>query len=202
MAFANDGYSRLIQWLKILLPIAALALLSTVFLLSRTNDATETLPYADIETGPNGLVERILEPSFAGSTEDGDLISFRADVARPTGEGIGNLEAENVVADIELRAGNSISFTADLAMVDQPSAEARLRGDVRITSSVGYQVETEELRTGLDSIRASTEGEIRGTGPVGTFRAGQMLLTAGDDGGDVQMVFTNGVKLVYTPQSD
>ena len=43
----DDGYSALVAWLKTLLPIAALGLLSTIFLFSGKVDVTQSLPYAE-----------------------------------------------------------------------------------------------------------------------------------------------------------
>ena len=42
-----DRYSRMVAIFKVLLPLAALAILSTLFLLSRTIDPTTTIPFAD-----------------------------------------------------------------------------------------------------------------------------------------------------------
>jgi hypothetical protein len=43
----DDGYSALVAWLKTLLPIVALGLLSTIFLFSGKVDVTQSLPYAE-----------------------------------------------------------------------------------------------------------------------------------------------------------
>ena len=43
----DDGYSALVAWLKTLLPIVALGLLSTIFLFSGRVDVTQSLPYTE-----------------------------------------------------------------------------------------------------------------------------------------------------------
>ena len=202
MALAVDGYTRVVGWLKIILPLAALGLLSTVFMLSETQEVREDLPFADITTGENGLSERVLRPTFAGASEDGDLIAFVAETARPVGEGLGSVEAEDVRARIDLVSGGTITFRSDTATMAEPEAQAQLRGGVVIISSTGYSVETEVLNAGMDRIYAETEGEVRGEGPPGRFTAGRMLLEAGTEGGDARMLFTDGVKLVYLPSTD
>jgi lipopolysaccharide export system protein LptC len=40
----DDGYSAFVEWVKTLLPIAALGLLSTIFLFSGKVDVTQSLP--------------------------------------------------------------------------------------------------------------------------------------------------------------
>ena len=206
MAWAEDGYSRAIRWLKLALPLAALGLLSTVFMLSESNEASLEIPYSNIELDDEGLVERIVEPSFAGATERGDLITFTAQSARPEGEGVGVITASDVRGQLDLRSGGDITFRADSATLDQPAGTARMRGGVVVTSSAGYEARTEGLIAYLDDTRLESDSRIDGQGPMGTFTAGRMVVTATPEGAgtgeDVQLLFTDGVKLVYRPGSD
>jgi lipopolysaccharide export system protein LptC len=199
---ARDGYTRLVSWLKIILPLAALGLLSTVFMLSRTQEVRQDLPFADIRVGENGLSERVLRPTFAGASEEGDLIAFVAETARPVGEGLGSIEAADIRARIDLVEGGTITFRSDSAMMAEPSGLAELKGGVVIVSSSGYRVETEVLMAGMDRVYAESPGEVHGEGPAGRFVAGRMVLQSRDAGGDVRLRFTDGVKLVYLPASD
>lgn len=199
---ATDRYSRMVGWLKVILPLAALVLLSTVFLLSETQEVRQDLPFADVQPGEDGLSERVLRPTFAGATEDGDLIAFVAETARPVGEGLGAVQAEEVRARIDLTTGGTISFRSDTALMAEPRGQAVLEGGVVIVSSTGYEVETEKLTAGIDRLYAETAGEVQGSGPPGRFVAGRMVLQAADGGGDVRMHFTDGVKLVYLPATE
>ena len=73
-----DRYSRLVFWLKVTLPLVALAILSTLFFVAETLDPEAAIPYASVD------VERILKeqgvtkPTFGGVTEDGVAISMSA----------------------------------------------------------------------------------------------------------------------------
>ena len=49
MAVADNTYSRVVGWLKILLPLGALALLSTLFLFARGIAPVGEIPYAELE---------------------------------------------------------------------------------------------------------------------------------------------------------
>ena len=49
MATAGDGHSRLVFWLKIVLPLIALAILSTLFLVSRNIGGDGTVPFSDVD---------------------------------------------------------------------------------------------------------------------------------------------------------
>ncbi|WP_407493969.1 LPS export ABC transporter periplasmic protein LptC [Pseudooceanicola sp. MF1-13] len=202
MARADDGYTRLVGWLKILLPLAALGLLSTVFLFSESNEATLEIPYSAIELDQDGLVERIVEPSFAGATDDGDLVSFVAASARPEGEGLGRIAASEFRGKLDLRAGSTITFDADTAIVDQPDGTARLQGNVVIVSSQGYRAETSALTADLRETMLESDDTITGQTPFGDFTAGRMVITGDAQGDHLQLVFTDGVNLVYQPKSD
>ncbi|MBR9650498.1 LPS export ABC transporter periplasmic protein LptC [Thalassovita aquimarina] len=200
MASRDGFYSRLIAWLKILLPLAALALLSTLFLLSRGRDTSGELPFSQI-----GLQERVQEevisaPRFAGATAQGDLITFTAETAQPDPDIDNVAHASNLNAEIDLTSGTHISFEATDAVLDSQNERAELTGGVVITSSTGYTIRSENLRTRISAIDAETDGPVSGEGPPGTIEAGKMLLTSDPDGGDVHLLFTNGVKLVYQPR--
>ena len=202
MAWREDRYSRVIAWLKVILPLAALALLSTLFLLARTVGPSAELPFADTDLQERIRNQQITDPTFAGATAGGDLIAFTAAVARPDPEGRSRLDADEVDARIDLKAGAAITFTADGGAFDDPGDRATLKGNVVITSSEGYRIETEELVSALRTVKAETPGTVRAEGPPGQFTAGKMVLTTQADGSDAQLVFTDGVKLIYDPRGN
>ena len=200
MPWSDNLYSRLVAWLKVILPLAALAILSTLFLLSRNIDPTTTIPFTTIDLRERAASQQVTAPEFAGATEDGDLIAFRAVSARPDPERASRLYAETLEARIDLVSGSVITFRAAGGVVDEASDRAELSGDVIVTSSTGYTVTTDRLISGMRAIHAETPGPINGTGPPGEFSAGRMLITPGaEDDGSVQMLFTDGVKLLYDP---
>ena len=199
MALSESSRTRLISWLKIVLPLAAMAILSTLFLISRSIDPLAEIPYSTVDLRDSARSERVTKPSFAGATEEGDMIAFTAESALPRD---GNrLDANNLAAEIDFAGGGSVAVRAETGQIDQPADTATLRGGVEITSSTGYRVETEALAIGMRQTRAETEGEIRAEGPPGTFTAGRMRLSTDPETGKVYMVFTAGVKLIYDPGS-
>ncbi len=94
----GDRYTRLISWLKVLFPLAALGLLSTLFLLSRAIDPGQAIPFAEKEVQDRLRDQQITGPFFTGATSEGDELSFYADVlTRPVGQ-TGMNHAENLRA--------------------------------------------------------------------------------------------------------
>ncbi|WP_322867325.1 LPS export ABC transporter periplasmic protein LptC [Aquicoccus sp. G2-2] len=203
MAAGDDTYSRVVAWLKILLPLLALGLLATLFLFSRSIDPTSTIPFTTIDLTERARDEQVTNPQFAGATTKGDLIAFRAAKARPDPDDASRALATALDARIDLKSGNTITFSADHGSVDQQKDRAELDGNVVIKSSTGYRVTTKKLISGMKEIHAETPGPVNGEGPPGSFTAGRMLLTdhaaEGVPESDVHLLFTDGVKLIYDP---
>jgi hypothetical protein len=63
----------------------------------------------------------------------------------------------------------------------------------------GYDITTEALDMTLQTAALASRGAVRAAGPLGQLDAGQMSARQTDDG--VVIVFTSGVKLLYTPKN-
>ena len=185
--------------MKIILPLAALGLLSTLFLLSRTIDPSKSIPVADIDIEKRAREQGATAPVFAGVTENQDLIEMRAKVARPVDGNLQHLLADNVDGDITLVDGGVIFVVADSADVRQKGFIATLLDNVVITTDSGYRMTTEILQTRFDTIFAESPVPVRGTGPVGDIASDRMVLISDDETGDAHFLFTGNVKVIYEP---
>ncbi|WP_299846288.1 LPS export ABC transporter periplasmic protein LptC [uncultured Roseovarius sp.] len=199
MAFRDNLYSRVIAWVKIILPLAALGILSTLFLISRTIDPAKSIPVAQIDLQQRAQELGATNPYFAGVTDTGDQIAFQSIKARPSPDDNALLLATDVTSQINLTSGTVIDIISDNADMHQRDLTATLEGNVYITSSIGYVMITDTLWTRLDEIYAETPGQVDGTGPLGDLTAGKMLLTTDPETGQADLLFTRGVKLLYTP---
>ncbi len=198
MARAAGSYSRIVAWLKVLLPLVALALLSTLFLLSRSNEPALDVPFAEALGAGETARERIGAPFFSGTTARGDALTMTASAARPQGAGV--IEADALSARLLLSDGSRIELRSDRATLEDESRSATLSGDVQITSSNGYVLSTDALWSSIERTEAQSLGPVTGSGPHGTLSAGRMRIEEAAGTGDVQFLFTGGVKLVYDPQ--
>ena len=193
-----DRYSRLVFWMKISLPLAALAILSTLFFVSETLDPEAAIPYADVD------VERILteqgvnRPTFGGVTDDGVAVSISADVVRPDAVNK-SLTAEGMNAVLDLPGGGQVTIKSAAGSVSSETQEAVLDGGARLESSTGYVVTTERIVTSTLESRVVADSKVTATGPVGTIDAGAMELTSGKSAEGYLLVFKKGVRLVYQP---
>ncbi|WP_421702189.1 LPS export ABC transporter periplasmic protein LptC [Aliiroseovarius sp.] len=201
MATYDNTYSRVVAWLKVLLPVIALVLLSTMFLISRTIDPSRAIPFANVDV--EGMVrdQRISAPSFSGVTEDGAALSITAETARPLPDNADGMSAEALTARIETPDGAQVDIEAAEALVDGATSLLTLSGGVVVTTSTDYRIEAAGLITKMDRAEMESDGAVQATGPLGTLDAGQARIAPADgDASTYLLVFKDGVKLVYVPK--
>jgi len=197
-----DRYTRLVSWLKVVFPLMALALLSTLFLLSRVIDPEAVIPFADKEIQDRLKGQQVTGPFYTGTTADGDKIAFAAQSLTTSKTERGVNRARNVDVEIDLAGGTQITLNAVEGFFNLAQDNVDLEGDVIVTTSTGYRINSDLLSAQMTGLNLKSPGPVDATGPIGTLNAGSMTLTSQAEGGPAQLVFTNGVKLVYTPKGD
>lgn len=199
MALGDNAYSRLVRWLKVLLPLSALALLSTLFLVSGRVIPEDSLPYAQVDLDQMARDQGITGPRYAGVTENGGAISLTAAAAKPDLTQPGHGTAQAITLRLDSADGRATTrLEAAQGTIDESRGEAVLEGAVRIATPDGGQITTERLEARLDQSRLAAPGPIRADMPFGQLQAGSMVLTPEDPA--QQVVFNDGVKLIYRPQ--
>jgi lipopolysaccharide export system protein LptC len=200
MTWRDKGWSRTVFWLKILLPMAALAILSTLFLLSRSVDPRNAIPFTQVEIADRIGGQQMTALSFSGASTEGHLIGFTAAAARPDPANPDRVLTESPAAVIDLITGARLTLHAAAGTVDEPADRATLTGTVRLTSSLGYEVQSELITAALTRLAVTSPGPVQGHGPPGRFTAGAMVLDSDPDNGQARLLFTGGVRLIYLPQ--
>ena len=199
MTRSDNTYSQVVAWMKIILPMLALGLLSTLFLISRTIDPTQSAPFARIDLEQRAQDQGATKPSFSGVTQQGDEILFTADTIRPEYDEPETLLVENIMARMALFDGTVVNITSLHAQMNLNNLTAHLEGRVHIITSTGYVVATDRLDTRLDEIHAESRGPISAEGSIGSIKAGRMLLQNNNESKEPELVFTGGVELIYHP---
>jgi lipopolysaccharide export system protein LptC len=200
MPSRDNAYTRFITLAKIGLPLAALALLSTLFLISRNIEPTETLPYSSVDVEELVREPRVTAPNYSGVTADGTAIAVQAETARPDPENPDRASAEVLTARLDFADGSAADITSAEGAVDTDAGLAYLEGGVVIDTSTGYHITTEALTTALERTSVVTESTVEATGPLGRLTAGRMQIDEDEEApGQYVLVFKDGVKLVYEP---
>lgn len=194
-----DAHTRLVNWLKVALPLIALVLLATLFLLADRIDPEDALPYAEVDVEARAREPRMTAPTYAGTTSDGAALTLAADEARPAAEGTA-AKAQGLRLQLDTPDGSRTELLAPSAVMDQTQREIVLSGGVIVTTSSGYRLETAEVAAKLDRSGLESRASVSATGPGGEIEAGSMSL--GQDNqtaGAYVLVFKDGVRLIYRP---
>jgi lipopolysaccharide export system protein LptC len=196
---AADRHTRVVGWLKVALPLLALALLATLFLLSDQIDPEDALPYAEVDVVDRAREPRMTAPSYAGITSDGASLTLTADEARPAATDAPAL-AQRVILELETPDGSRTEVQAAAAEIDRGAQRMILSGGVTVTTDTGYRLDTAEVLARLDRSGLESQGAVTASGPVGEIEAGGMVLTQDlRTPGAYVLVFNQGVRLVYRP---
>ncbi|AHM03427.1 hypothetical protein roselon_01028 [Roseibacterium elongatum DSM 19469] len=200
---AASRYSKLVTGLKLTLPLAAIGLLSTMFLFSNPPDPEQAIPYADVDVAQLAREQRLSQPRFAGVLEDGRALTLVADAATPSfasdGMTTNAIVTENVAGRLELADGDILQLEAAHGTIDMAAQVADLRGGVRAQTETGYTVITDAIRMQLAQTGLLSETAVEITGPGLMLSAGAMEVT--DQAGGTVVSFTNGVRLLYQAQN-
>lgn len=196
---SGDPYSRLVNILKIALPLVALGILSTLFLLSGRIEPGSTIPFAEGEITERVQGQQVTGPVFAGVTDAGDRLSVRAKQLKTGASGAN--AAKTLTARMELAGGGSIVMVADEATFLLDKDTASMVGNVIIDSSTGYRMISDRVDTLLSKVDVTSPGEVRATGPAGRLTSGALRIAAEEGSDTVQLLFSDGVKLIYDPKS-
>lgn len=194
----DDGYSALVAWLKTLLPIVALGLLSTIFLFSGRVDVTQSLPYTEHNIAEIVREQRITRPYFTGIASNGTEIALSAAYASPQLENAHILEITDLSVVLRSTSDRMVQVTAGRGALDSATQTAQISTNVHIAALPDFWVTTQALDMNLNQGVVSAKGGFQGVTPLGAITAGEMHLQMTAD--DQQIVFLNDVRLVYSPK--
>jgi lipopolysaccharide export system protein LptC len=193
-----DAYSRTIAWLKLLLPVLGLGILSTLFLFARETRVERH----ELDAGafaPDGGVQVVGRPDYSGVTADGTGVSITAASAWPVGAS-GEFEGEDVLARFELPDGEHAAIRAATGSLSTAREALSLVERVEVETASGWTMRTGRLDAALDWTRIVAPDDVETEGPLGSLDAGHMVITRDKDGaGPYLMEFSGGVHLVYDP---
>ena len=197
----ENVHSRLVSWLKILLPLLALAILSTLFMVSRSINPDAAIPYAEVDVEELAREPRLTAAEYSGVTSDGAAVTITATSARPDQTDSGGVTAEGLQATMNMPGGLTTDLAAENGVIDTTADTLTLEGAVQLNTSTGYALRTGRVISALGRTEVIADGPVTTDAPYGTLQSGGLVLrpAEGDAAGYV-LVFNDGVKLVYQPE--
>jgi lipopolysaccharide export system protein LptC len=181
----------------------ALALMSTLFLISRTTDPSAAIPFADADIRDRVAREQVTDSFFSGATSDGHRVSMSAArILTQQTVGGGNT-AEEISIQLDLTSGTRVQVISDTGVLQGLTGEARLSGNVKITTSQGYELTSNMLEARNSNVLLRSPGPVEGSWYAGTLEAGNMRIESREQGqGNTHLLFGDGVRLVYQPAGE
>ena len=202
MARADNAWSRWVVLLKIILPLMALALLSSIFLLSRTIDPTAAIPFTEVDVEDRVREPRLTEPKFSGVTSDGALVTLDATEMRPDPAKAGSGTGTDLRARMVSQTGDTTDVVADRGKVDTTAGTYEMTGAVKAVLSTGYTIAAPKMEGLLNATHLDATGPVDATAPMGQITADAMQLRSDPAApGKYLLVFNGRVRLVYEPQN-
>jgi len=191
-------HSRSIFVIKLVLPLAALALMSTMFLLAKRPNPADAIPFAQVDVAERAREQSLTAPRFAGQSLDGATYSLTIATARPEAGNPNRMQAEGISLAIDgLRGDQTMHLRALNGALDTDMGSLQLIGDVALRSSLGFALRTNVLLAGFRDFRLTSPGEVQGVSPFGNLVAGSLRVTTQEN--RQLLLFENGVNLLYDP---
>lgn len=190
--------------LRLGLPLSALVLLSTIFLVSRSIDPNQAVQLSGLDLAQLTRAPRIATARFAGVTQDATAMTIEAQAVRSDTDhpetGPLLLRFADPSGVLSFPNASTVSFRASQAVLDQTSGVLTAQGPVMLRNSDGYVLQMGALSATLDQTRLEGTGGVEGQAPAGDIRADALELTrsGGADGGYL-LAFTGNVRLLYRP---
>ncbi len=191
-----DRHSTVVAWAKIVLPAVALVLLSSLFLFASKPDPDAALPFADLDVDQVATEQRLSEPRFASTLEDGREVVVNAASVVQTSDATNEIALDQVHTTVELATEDSADIVARDGLVDLGERLVRLNGDVTLDTLSGYHMFGQLMFISMDdAFRLWSPEEVFLEGPGFQLQAGAMELVGPE--GLAVLEFTDGVRLLY-----
>ena len=200
MALSHSSYSRMVAWLKILLPLIALGVLGTVFLFNSEEGFAPgfTFSRTDIETLEKGSF--IKNPQVNGITKKGEPFHLLADEIRPMDSDNSLFVITNLNVEFRFTASTWAKVSAGSALMDVAAQTVWFESGGRLETSDGNAAVVDTLHLLMAS------GELQGSGivangPLGQVSAENFRIESSEDENRV-LWFENNVRVRYDLQNE
>lgn len=172
-ALPGSAYDRLVTVLKVVLPLAALAILLMIVIwpLTASQEFSFILSKDRVATSRERL--RLDRAVYRGEDRRGQPFVITADRAVQRTSATPVVELRGIRAEIETRDGPA-SVVADAGRYDLEAERLKVDGPVHFTSAAGYALSTRDVTVDLPTRTAVSGATVNGKLPLGTFRAGRL----------------------------
>lgn len=168
-------YSRFVSWMKIGLPLAAIAVLIAILVASGVlwPDDKIDVSYSEVAVKNDGL--RMVSPRVTGLNQDGLPYTMTADTATQNPTTPNYVTLENIKAEMTLdEANGQINMKADRGLLDSDAHTLALQDNIDLFTSQGYEFHASQADINFKAGSLSSRQPVTGQGPLGTLSAETM----------------------------
>jgi lipopolysaccharide export system protein LptC len=198
---ADPGlHSRIVGILKVGLPLVALGMLASIFLVQTDDSLGGNIVFSqgDIDALGEGL--KITNPTFTGTTAGQDRFRFTAALVEPDAAPPERARITTLAGEVALHNGPTVELEADTGDLHIPTERLDVAGDVRIRTSEGYRIHAEQATLDLAAGSIVAGNAVETTGPLGRIDSGSLAVAPAASSGEARRFsFGNGVRLIYEP---
>ncbi|MBY0292524.1 MAG: LPS export ABC transporter periplasmic protein LptC [Alphaproteobacteria bacterium] len=165
----STGYSRYVSLMKVILPTGILLSVGFAigwpYLLSVGKEALSLIDSSLPEIREN----RMIRPHYLSTDEKGQVFHVDADWAKQQTNNLANLTSP--IGSMTTIEGQTFNLKAKEGVYDSQTKILNLEGDVILTSTDGYLVQTEKARVTFDNKIIEGDHYVEGKGPSGEIMA-------------------------------
>ncbi len=189
----NVAYTKFVRVLRLVLPLAAIAIIGLLMSWPRLEDTMETVPPALQQAVPGKISKNeLIDPRFESMDKENRPFTVSAARAVQSARDPEVVILEKPRADMTLKNNSWLAGEADKGAYRQNEEKLVLEGNVRLFHDQGYEVKMDKLLVNLKTGKAWSDADIYGQGPAGTLKATGMKA----DSASQTLVFTGPVRLV------
>jgi len=188
----GSAYTRFVKLAKVLLPVAALAIVGVVIVRLTQNPLQGVADVPQAEKTTPGRID-LVKAQYEGVDDQGHAYTLIADhasrsVADPDSVDLGKLKADITLADKSWLAVNAAGGT-----YATKAEHLVLTGEIEIFHDSGYSMKLTDLDVDMKTRHATAKNPVHAQGPIGELTAANMEVT---DSGDL-ILFGGPAKLTF-----
>ncbi|OJW50617.1 MAG: hypothetical protein BGO67_05965 [Alphaproteobacteria bacterium 41-28] len=159
------SYSRYVSLMKVVLPVGILLSVGFVvawpYILSLGNEEVAIIDASQPEIREN----RMVHPHYLSTDNKGQPFHVNAEWAKEQTENLANLV--NPESSMTMEDGQTFNVEAKEGHYDKKTKVLNLKGGVKLTSTEGYLVKTEQAEVAIEKKVIEGSSYIEGEGPTG-----------------------------------
>jgi lipopolysaccharide export system protein LptC len=200
MAAGPGLYSRIVAFLKVGLPLVAVAMLAALFLISNDGRTGRELVFSPADLAALGDGMQVSAPVFSGVTEELDRFRFTAAEVTPDAAPPRIALIDMLAGRIDFSDGQSVELSAERGRLDLETQRMTLTGQVRVDSADGFSFAADQVDLDLAGGGLEATGSVEGLGPMGRIDAARLNVSGPQgDKGTRMFLFEDDVSLIYDP---